>query len=118
MSLEEFTSFVFQARDYLVPLARLTMRFCIRFMLDFSSQTGMLQGFLDRMLGDFEGEDSVGKVFVFGFIVDLLELFLQSLQILLQRLQLIFLGFAQLSHDSNFLLLLNPLRTPSSISEL
>ena len=75
MSLEEFTSFVFQARHYLVPLARLTMRFCIRFMLDFSSETGMFQGFLDRVLGDFEGEDSVGEVFVFGFIVDLLELF-------------------------------------------
>ena len=52
-------------------------------MLYLAAETGVFEGLFHGMLSDFERQHSVCEIFVTGFFMDRLQLFLQSLQFLL-----------------------------------
>ena len=76
-----------------MPLLSLPVCSRISLVLNLATQAGVFESLFHGMFGDFERECSMREVFVSGFFVDRLKLFLQSFTFLLKRCQLIFLSF-------------------------
>src|SRR5919106_2541655 len=99
MSFKKFAAFGSQTLNDLLPLFCLTVCFGVWLVANLSAKTRVFEGLFHSVFSDLEGEHSMSQVFVTGLVMDRPQLFLESLELTHDSLQLVHLNSLQWSHS-------------------